>query len=559
MPRQWTLAPLAPESLFAAMPDVPRCIVQTLYNRNVTSPSAMRDFLAVDAPDARGDFSTLPDMTKAVARITRAIDDAEKIIVYSDFDVDGICAAAVLMNMLGRAGAQAQIYIPRRDSEGYGLNSAAIRSLHAGGAGLLIAADCGTSSLAEIALANELGMDVIVADHHDASRGLPPALAVINPTRLDSVYPYRDLAAVGVAYRLAQAMEGQDATADIDLVALGTVVDVAPLIGENRSLVRQGLKAMKDSPRSGLRALLAAARTSADTVSAGVLAFALGPRLNAAGRLDTAHTSYDLLMARSMDEAAPLAQKLEEQNLERQALLETALQSARPQAAEQAAASPLLFVDSEAYRSGIIGLVAGRLVEEFGRPAVVVERGEALSRGSCRSIRGFHMAYALTQCSDLLERSGGHAMAAGFTVRTQLLSRLKERLVELAGAGLTETELPPPLLVDSVIPLNDAGWDLLKWLKRMAPFGMGNPAPLLRSDAVSIRDIRLLRNGHVRLNLRCEAITWPAIAFRQAALAESLKAGDVVDIAYNLEDRFWNGEELLQLEIKDIRKHEGRA
>ena len=559
MPRAWMPAPKAPEGLFAATPDVPRFIVQALYNRNVTTPSAIRAFLSGEDDQERGNLSDLPDLDKAVERIGRAVADHESIVVYADFDVDGVCAAGVLMNVLSGAGAHAQLYIPRRDTEGYGLNHAAISGMHARGARLLICADCGTGNVAEIEHAHSLGIDVIVVDHHDTGSGLPPALAVINPQRPDSRYAYRDLAAVGVAYRLAQAMGSDDATDDVDLVALGTVVDVAPLTGENRALVRQGLRAMNATMRPGLSALLASARSSAQSVNAGVLAYALGPRLNAAGRMESACTSYDLLMAQSRADAECLAQKLEGQNLARQALLETAMLSAREDAEKQLASSPLLFVQSAEYHAGIIGLIASRLADEFGRPAVAVERGDITSRGSCRSIRGFHIAHALAQCADLVDRSGGHAMAAGFAVKTPLLPHLRQRLIDIAEKTLTRADLQRPLVVDDIIPMSDAGWQTLGWLERMEPFGVGNPAPLWQSNGVSVRDMRLLRQGHVRMSIRSGAVTWPAIAFRQARLAEIFRIGDVIDIVYSLEDRLWDGERMLQLELKDARKHTGRA
>ena len=533
--------------------------MQVLYNRGLSTAAEIRRFLSSDPDGGLHDPFDLPDMHVAIERIRRAISHGEGIAVFGDFDVDGICSAAVIMRALEGQGARPRVYIPHRVDEGYGLNKGAITRLAEEGVTLLITADCGTSSVSEIAHARSLGMDVIVTDHHSVPDLLPPAVAILNPHRPDSAYPFPDLAGAGVAYLLACALQGNasgphSAVEDLDLVALGTVVDVAPLRGENRSLVRLGLDRMRASPRPGLKALMDVAHIKPDQVDSASLGFALGPRLNAAGRLDTAMTSYDLLLSPSAEQAAPLARRLNELNLERQTLLEAALSAASSEAAEQVQRSPLIFVSSAAYRAGIVGLVAGRLAEQFYRPAVAVELGEATSRGSCRSIPEFNIALALDECKDLLERHGGHAQAAGFTVRTDRLILLQERLVAAARRLLEGQTLEAAIRVDSVIPLSQATWESLGWIKRMAPFGMGNPAPVFQSNGVPVRYIKPLRNGHLRFNVSDGRVTWPAIAFRQAEWAGALHDGDKVDIVYNLQENTWNGETTLQLEVKDLRR-----
>jgi single-stranded-DNA-specific exonuclease len=503
----------------------------------------------------------MKDMAAAVTRIQAAIAGGERIAVYADFDVDGLCSAVLLMQTLASLGAQVQVYIPHRVEEGYGLNVTAISRLAGEGVHMLISADCGTSSVREVAHANSLGMDVIITDHHHVHGPLPAALALLNPHRPDCPYPFKDLAGVGVAYRLACALltlAGRDAHAHLDLVALGTVVDVAPLVGENRALVQMGLAALRQSPRPGLRALMAQARIRPEEVDTGSMGFALGPRLNAAGRMASAMVSYDLLVSASVEDATPLAKILEQQNQERRDLLEAALATARGEAAEQVKSAPLVFVASDHYRAGIVGLVAGRLAEEFYRPSVAVEQGEAVSRGSCRSIPGFHIARALDECDDLLIRHGGHAQAAGFTIATERLPALHARLAEVAQRDLGAHDLQQVVAVDCRLPLRDATWKTLRALARLAPFGIGNPTPALRSDNVRVKRISAPKNVHLRLSLTDGGVTYDAIAFRQAALIEEIKADDRVDVVYNLEESNWNGEEKLQLVVKDLRKSSDR-
>lgn len=559
MAKQWKLATPAPDDLIFGLLDIPPFIVQTLYNRGLRTAADITRFLAPGDTTTLSDPFALKDMDAAVARIHRAIVMGEQVAVYGDFDVDGVCSAALLMTVLQGLGARAQVYIPHRVEEGYGLNRAAIGRLNERGVRLLITADCGTSSIDDIAYACSLHMDVIVTDHHHVHHDLPPALAVLNPHRPDSVYPFRDLAGVGVAYKLAQALltTSPGALSDaqfLDLVALGTVVDVAPLLGENRILVQLGLQAMRQAARPGLQALMSVARLAPEAVDAGSLGFILGPRLNAAGRVDSARVSYDLLLSTSPEQARDLAAVLEQQNQERQKLLEEALLSARQQVATQAASDVLIFVADETYAAGIVGLVAGRLAEEFYRPAIAVERGPELSRGSCRSIPEFHIARALDECHDLLERHGGHAQAAGFTVRTDRLTDLQQRLLCIARRDLGERPPEPLLMIDSVIPLSQATWQTVRWLQRLEPCGPGNPAPVFRSDNVLLRAVRQTGNGHLLLKVTDGHVTWDAIGFRQGEWISNLTAGDRVDLVYAIEGRQWAGEQSIQLVIKDLRK-----
>lgn len=559
MPMQWQTPLQPPEDLCFELLEVPRPVVQTLYNRGLRTADDIRRFLSPDTAPSFGDPLAMKGMAAAVERVRRALAAREPVAVYADFDVDGICSAVLLEQTLRRLGADVLVYIPHRVDEGYGLNRPAITRLAETGVRLIITVDCGTSALAEIAHANALGVDVIVTDHHHVHGHLPEALAILNPRQDGCPYPFADLAGVGVAYKLAQALLAQDGASSaekhLDLVALGTVVDVAPLVGENRDLVRLGMAALRAAPRPGLAALLKQARVEAAALDTGALGYTIGPRLNAAGRLADARVSYDLLQSASAEQAEPLARTLEEQNQERQRLLEAALAEARPLALVQAEQRPLVFVASESFIAGIVGLVAGRLTEELHRPAIAIERGPDTCRASCRSVRGLHIARALDECDDLLVRHGGHEMAAGFTVKTALLGELEERLAAIAQRELAGVSLEPVIAVDSVMPLAQATWETHRWQQRMQPFGVGNPRPVLQSDNVRVRTARVVGSGHLQLSLTDDHVVWPAIAFRQASLLPLTPAGAIVDIVYNLDENTWNGDRRLQLVIKDVRRH----
>ncbi len=441
-PHAWIVAPNAPADFFAALPDVHPLAAQVLHARGIATPDGARAFL--QAPGDAADPFALPDMAQAVARIRQAVAAGEAIVVYGDYDCDGVTACALLFQTLTALGARARVYIPNRFEEGYGLNAGALDRLKAEGADLIITVDCGGRAMREAAHARQIGLDLIITDHHDLEAGeLPFAVAVVDPKRPDSG-AFQGLAGVGVAYRLAQALlaaagvpaGGEDLPGSLlDLVAIGTVADVVPLLGENRQLVRGGLARINSAPRLGVEALIKAAGLKPGAITAAHIGFSLGPRLNAAGRLDTAMNAYDLLTATEPDWAAALAQALDERNAQRQAVTAETARSAEQLAFEGVApdAVPaLLFAASEDYNSGVIGLAAARLVERHYRPSIVAAIAGGEARGSCRSVAGLHITAALDECRDLLARHGGHAAAAGFTARAEDVDALCGRLLDIA-------------------------------------------------------------------------------------------------------------------------------
>lgn len=534
----------------------PPLVNQLLYNRGLTETAKAESFLNVDH-DLQHDPFLLNDMDKAVARIRRALLSGEVIVVWGDFDADGICGTAVLVEGLTRLGGKMLSYFPHRVQEGYGLNTDSLDSLKTQGASLVITVDCGITNNAEVAHAQAHGLDVIITDHHNIMSGLPPALATVNPKRPDSAYPFDQLAGVGVAFKLLQAVSralGKEQGIDemLDLVAIGTVADKVPLLEENRYLVQKGLQVLRRTNRVGLQAMIETARLQRDYVDTEAISWTMAPRLNAPGRLDHAITSYRLIMATSGEEAREMAQYLEGKNLERQRLTEEFLMKAKQQLAADGTTQPLLMIGGEAYPSGIAGLIAGRLSEEFYRPAVVYEVRESSASGSARSIPEFDIVGALSQCRDLLQRFGGHPAAAGFALPNENLEALRQRLLDIAGRQLAGLDLRPHLTIDATVPLSSVGGKTFRLLERFAPFGHLNPVPVFLSRRVAVMDRYAMGNAaqHLRFRLRDGRMTWRAIGFDLGQFAADITPE--IDIVYNLVIDRWNGNEALALNLLDF-------
>ncbi len=562
--KRWQIAPRVSSLViarFASRPLHP-LLIQVLYNRGLTAPEQVDAFLAPDA--LIGNPFQMRGMNEAVDRLRRAIRAGEAIAVYGDFDVDGVTATVLLVQALQSLGAKVKPYIPHRIDEGYGLNREALTQLKEQGVQVVVTVDCGVRSLDEVAFGKKIGLDMIVTDHHAPGEQLPDAFATVNPKQAQDQYPYKDLSGAGVAFKLAQALLRADARtplqkdrtpmpedALVDLVALGTVADLVPLTGENRALVQRGLKQLRESERPGIQALIRQAAIKPTSIEAGTIGYTLGPRLNAAGRLESALMAYHLLATHYPGEADDLAIKLEETNRERQRLTTEMTFKARDAVAEHAEQERLLFVAAPEFPEGIVGLIASRLAEEFYRPSIAVHRGETESRGSARSISEFNIVAALDECGDLLVRHGGHAMAAGFTVVNEKLPELEARLREIAARALETLELAPTLSIDAEASLNEMNWTVQKSLEQLAPFGYGNREPIFVSRSAIVRDARIVGNEHLKLMLSDGQVVWDAIAFRQGSWMGSLPPR--IDVAYQLEARQWNGEARLQLNVKDIK------
>ncbi|HEY78830.1 MAG TPA: single-stranded-DNA-specific exonuclease RecJ [Dehalococcoidia bacterium] len=552
---RWNVLPPAPFKYLAGAANFSPLIAQLLYNRGLNEPLQLSSFLSADER-LSGDPWLLPDMHQAIARVYQALLSGESIAVYGDFDVDGITGTALLVQGLSALGGKVIPYIPHRLTEGYGLKTAALEKLHQQGIGLVISVDCGITALPEVKRARRRGMDIVITDHHTPLETIPPAVAIVDPKRGDSAYPFSQLTGAGVALKLLQALYqsiGREAPLEtiLDLVALGTVADVAPLLGENRYLVKQGLRLINNAPRLGLREIIASAGLETGNLDAETISWIIAPRLNAAGRLAHAMTSYRLLMTDSPREAQAMARWLEQKNSERQRLTEKAMARAREQVLAREI-SPLLFAGDREIQVGIAGLVAGRLSEEFYRPTVVIKVGEKISSGSCRSIPEFNIILALNQCHRLFYHFGGHSQAAGFTLPTRNLPRLKEHLSELAAAQLEGIALRPQLDIEAEISLAELAGDTYQSIQQLAPFGAGNPVPAFLSRNVEMLDCRTMGNNshHLRLKLRQGGTMWDAVGFR---MGENIgEVSSRLDVVYNLELDRWRGAENLRLNILDF-------
>jgi single-stranded-DNA-specific exonuclease len=565
--KKWQIAPPVSARVQADLADISPILQQILYNRGLVEPEAVQAFLDGRFPDSTDPF-LLSDMDKAVARIEQAIANEETVVVYGDFDADGVTSTVLLteaLRGLGLPREKARPYIPNRVDEGYGLNMAALTKIReAFGASLVISVDCGIRSVAEVEHANSIGLDMIITDHHSLAEELPPAAAVINPKRPDSAYPDEMLAGVGIAYKLAQALrESMPEKAVygrndfLDLVAIGTVADLAPLLKENRVMVIEGLAELNSNQRPGIAALARVSRLDAGSYTAESIAFGFGPRINAAGRLAHAYDAARLLSTNNNIDAERYAQALDSLNRQRQRL--TADLSARAEAMIDPAAHILIAADKD-FVSGVVGLVASRLAEKYYRPAIVMEQGEEVSRGSCRSIDEFHITDALDEVADLLVRHGGHAAAAGFTIRNENLPAFIERMTALAQEKLGGLELRPTIAIDAELDLDEVDMALYQELRKLEPTGIANPTPIFASRRVEVIHHKAVGQDGAHLQMRLSSTTGskrqvvPSIAFRQGEWTKQMP--QLVDIVYTINLNKWNGRTNLQLMIQDIKPAE---
>jgi len=577
-----------PDDEFARFPNLPPLIVQILHNRKIKEPDQVRDFLARQ-PSGDTDPLLLKGMPEAVTRLGQAIKTGELIAIYGDYDADGVTATALMTHTLTALGGTVIPYIPDRFEEGYGLHKDALTQLAQKGVRVVLTVDCGIRSVKEVIHGNRLGLDMIITDHHFVSDQIPPALAAINPKQPGCRYPFDQLAGVGLAFKLAQALvQCQDQSGYrsplaidelLDLVALGTVADLAPLEGENRSLVARGLERLNVPQRPGVQMLMAQAGVQPGQVDAMTIGFGLGPRLNAAGRLEHARDAYELLVTDDVFRAGQLAQKLDDQNRERQALTQSAVEQARQVILQDGVSRPLYLIVHPEFNTGIVGLVSGRLTEEFYRPTLVAQQMETETKGSARSIPGFHITQALDECADLLERYGGHSAAAGFTLKNENVPAFEDRLLAIAERILADVELVPTLEIDAKLKLpgfnrrrvedllsaravgraideSDVGLQIVDSLNQLRPFGEGNPAPVFVSYGLEVKGKRQVGadGDHLKLVLYDGKQTWDAIAFRLGTWHDHLNLH--VDVAYTLEINEWGGRHRLQLNIQDIKPAE---
>ena len=545
---------------------LPPLLANILVQRGFADADAARRFLSSSLSADLPSPHLLAGMDDAVRRIARALRDGERVCVWGDYDVDGTTGAAVLVSFLREIGAAPLFYIPHRIDEGYGMSRKGIEHLRSRDVSLIITVDCGISNADEVAFARDLGMDVVIVDHHQLLERLPDAAAaVINPQRADCAFPDKGLCAAGLAFYLVIGLRANlrdagwfepDAVPDIrrhlDIVTLGTIADMVPLRDTNRVLTRRGLVELGSSERPGIAALKEVVGVAPGTVDAGTVAFQLGPRINAAGRMDAAVKVVEMLTTDSRETADAIARELDTHNRERRETEAQVLDEALAQIEEKRLQDRWsIVVGSRGWHPGVLGIVASRIVERFHRPTIVIGFESEEGKGSGRSIRGFHMVEAMRRCAELLVRFGGHEYAGGLSIREESLAPFAERFEEVAREALDEEDLLPYLDVDAEVDFAQLSLGLVRQMRLLGPFGVGNPEPVFQTRGVEVCERRNF-NRVSRFRLRHQEHTVTAVTFGPPEDLPT-QVNDRVDIAYRLRENEWQGTYAMELRLLDVR------
>lgn len=586
--KKWVFTPEPPPEFLSEHPELPTIVTRLLWNRGLKTPSQIDEFLNPDYGSIHDPF-LFKNMGKATDLIFKCLKKGEKIVVHGDYDADGVDAAALLMLTLKKLGGTNQeVFIPHRETDGYGLNSKTVQYLHDRGAKLIITCDCGISSVNEIKLAKELGIKTIITDHHSMPPKLPVADAILHPLVPGETYPDKTLSGGGVAFKLVQGLLKKHAETNptldggephegfekwlLDLVAISSVADMVPLLGETRTLVRFGLTVLNKTRNPGLRALMTIANLADErgkpkkNLTTETISFQLAPRINAAGRMDHANVAFALLIAQDDTEAAQLAAQLQQNNIDRQKLTEKLTLQARYQVIEtKQENNPVIFVVGEGWPTGILGLIAGRVREEFNRPAIVMGKSEKEIVGSGRSHPSFNMIEAIKTMPEMFSKFGGHPQACGFSLKSfDVLGSFKTNLSQAAATSLEHTDLAPQLSIDVEVNLDEVNWKLYDLLQKFEPFGVANPEPLYAARGLTVVGVDPVGNDgkHLRLMVKHHsALIKKTICFgfgntekHPFDWKKNLHPGDKIDLAFTVGVNEWNGNRELQLEVKDIKK-----
>ena len=537
---------------------IPPLVARLLVLRRIVDAEAAGRFLDPSLTQLHDPF-LMADMRAAVERLRQAVERQERILIYGDYDVDGTMAVVVLLTALRSLGAKVEAYIPQRLTDGYGMRTPVVESAQAEGYRVVLSVDTGVREHEVLGRARELGLDCIVTDHHLPDSHLPPACAILNPCRADCAYPEKNLSGVGVAFKLAQALLGERLTerhvhSYLKVVALGTIADVVPLVGENRVMAHFGLAGMREPAQAGLAALLAVSGLGGRAVTTGDVAFRLAPRLNAAGRMENAREVIDLFTTSDPVRARAIAERLENLNRDRQRVEDEilgAIEDVLERHPEKARRYTLVFAGAGWHR-GVIGIVAQRVVDRYHRPALVIGVEEGIGVGSGRSIKGFHLLEALSQASDLFDRFGGHKQAAGFALPAERIGELETRFERYARAVLAPDDLEPALHVDAEVRFAELDSTLYEEVQRLEPYGFGNPTPVfVARDAVLVAPPRILKEKHLKLRVAQRASAFDALGWQMAKQATGLAGGQVLDLAFTLDENVFQDTVTLQLILKD--------
>jgi len=531
-------------------------LAQILINRGIKNKKQGQDFLEMSLKRLHDPFQ-LKDMDLAVDRIRKARQKKERILIYGDYDVDGITSIALLQNTLIRLGHEVVHYIPHRIHDGYGLNQSVGKIARDRQAKLFISVDCGISAIREVDILNKAGVDVIVIDHHEPTgEQLPQAVAVVDPKRRDCTYPFKELAAVGLVMKLCQALEGVFVEDNLDLVALGTIADVVPLIGENRAIVKQGLRHIAQTTKVGLSALMEITKLSGKKIRPSTVGFILGPRLNATGRMDTAKRSLELLMSTDWQDALRLAAELDQFNQRRQKIQRSMINSAVDLVEKEVNFKEhrVIVVSQPGWHKGVLGIVASRIAEKYSRPAIVISLDAGIGSASARSVEGFHLVEALEHCASLLVEFGGHRLAAGLTIEEANIELFKKHINDFAKKIFPAAGLETAIEIDCEIPLRTAQDGLFQELALLEPYGEGNRVPLFCTCGLEVKGPPQVRaRDTLKFWVTDGQTVLPVVGFGMGRYADMLAPAAKVDIVYQIDLNEWNGISSIQLKLKDIR------
>jgi single-stranded-DNA-specific exonuclease len=557
--KDWIIAPKINEDFKSKFPEISPLILQLLFNRGLTTQKQIDEFLMPEYSQHLYDPFLFKDMQKAAERLGQAIDNKEKVLIYGDYDVDGVTSSAILKLTIDKFGGTSDVYLPDREKEGYGMKEEVVAKAAKDKVGLIVTCDCGITGVKEIDLANKLGIDVIVTDHHlpSPAGGLPQAYAIINP-HCEPNYPFKYLAGVGVAFKLIQGLLLNPAFNNeafekwlLDLVALGTVADRMPLLDENRALAKYGLIVLNKTQRIGLRALCQAAGLEMGDIDTRNIEYQIAPRINVASRMDHASIAFALLMSKNQPEAEKLAQDLNRINTQRQKLVEEIIQQLKNELGEEPAVKAIV-VQGEKWPAGILSLISGKLIDEYHRPSFALNPRKEDVKGSARSIEEFNLVETLNTVSHLFSRFGGHRMAAGFTIKNkELVPEFIKTMQQLAEDRLKDVDLSKKLFIDAEVKLEELGWETEEALEKFVPFGEGNRRPLFLVKDLKIENLQ--RVGQNSQHLKLIAGGKKFILFCANGKCDNLRIGDMIDVVTELGVNEWNGTKELQMKIIDLK------
>ncbi len=565
--KRWTLQEPADQKSVLALADslnISNVLADLLIKRGVTNFFEAKKYFRPSL-DSLHDPFLMDDMEKASTRVIKAVTNNEKICVYGDYDVDGTCSAALMYMFLKELDAQVEIYIPNRIEEGYGISKTSVKKLKEKNTDLIISVDCGITAVEEVELANELGMETIICDHHQPKDVLPPAFAILDPLKPGDDYPFKYLSGAGIAFKLARAIADRIGKKDmvldyLDLVALAGAADIVPLVDENRVLVKAGIEKINTNPRPGILALIKSARMEPGNLSAGQIVFTIAPRINAVGRLGDANRAVELFITDDYNRAVELAKVLEGENFERRKIDEVTFAHAVQLASEELEENLGIVLHDDNWHPGVIGIVASRLVEKYYRPSIMLTTIDGVAKGSARSIAGFNIYEALQECQDLLIQFGGHKAAAGLELKKENIEPFKRKFNEILKRSLTQEKIQPEVLIDAKISLNEITPKFVRILDQFAPFGPGNMRPIFLAENVIVKSIpRIVGANHMITTFSQNGTdrVYDAIGFNLAGYVKEINGENkIVDIVFTIEKIVRNERTFPQLRLKDLRiKH----